>query len=463
MHVNLQTRLDSMLLEADHPLALKDMLAEIVRNEARPVDYTAIMKLLQSNPLAAEVEKDLWYRASGLINGRIFFAIPESSDVAQGRICFIGSDLYFLMRLAVTQGKAEFVSGKGNVIPVTIGFEDTGYFYAKGLGKWYKQENFISEHDFMLFTVLDYSACRYAIRRLSETELDGYISRNTRVRVCNWLMAFLKRKSANFPDSQENGFSISGALCYLLYHKPALFVDFPCNLSFCMSLDERFFITGKQFFLRSEAENPDFTEHYFGSDNGMLLEPQDVGKFNRALEALFGIGDAEQAMALFTELSRDYPEEWLLHKYIYQAAWQMEDIEAVRQHASIYRRAYPRDPDPLCTLVEVALIDEEYDKAMQYLMIVEELVHPDDIRTKADISSARMRVYWESGDTGLAVFEARRLLALEPDNEDALALLQEESFGENIHTQKDKLAHIITADFTNKAGRTAEIGESDDS
>jgi hypothetical protein len=440
-----------MLLEADHPLTLKNMLAEIACGESRPVDCAAILKLLQSSPFAAEIEKDLWCSASGLINGRIFFAIPETSDVAQGRICFIGSDLYFLMRLAVAQGKAEFVTEDGNVIPVTIGFEDIGYFYANGLGRWYAQENFAAEHDFMLFTVLDYSACRYAIRRFSEDELDGYISRNTRVRVCNWLMAFLQRKSARFPDSQAGGFSISGALSYLLYHKPALFTDFPCNLSFCMSLDERFFITGKQFFLRSEAENPDFTEHYFGGDNGMLLEPQDVGKFNRALEALFGIGDAGQAMTLFTELSRDYPEEWLLHKYIYQAAWQMEDFEAVRLHASIYRRVYARDPDPLCTLIEVALIDEEYDKAMQYLMIVDELVHPDDIRTKADISSARMRVYWESGDIGLAVFEARRLLALEPDNEDALALLEETPLGESIG-QKDKLAHIITADFTNKAG-----------
>jgi len=461
--VNLQNRLDSMLLKADRPLALKDMLAEIAGDESRPVDCTAFLKLLQSDPHAAEIEKDLWLSASALIDGRIFFAIPEASDVEQGRVCFIGSDLYFLMRLAVTQGKAEFVSEDGKIIPATIGFEDTGYFYAKGLGKWYRQQNFIAEHDFMLFTALDYRACRYGIRRLSEAELDAYVSRNTRVRVCNWLMVFLKRRAARFPDRQESGFSISGALCYLLYHKPALFADFPCNLSFCLSLDERFFITGKQFFLRSDAENPDFTEYYFGGDNGMLLEPQDVGKFNRALEALFGIGDAEQAMTLFTELSRDYPEEWLLHKYIYQAAWQMEDFEAVRLHASIYRRVYTRDPDPLCTLVEVALIDEEYDKAMQYLMIVEELVHPDDIRTKADIASARMRVYWESGDIGLAVFEADRLLALEPDNEEALALLAEYPVGAQVCSQKDKLPHIITADFTNKAGKTAEIGENDDS
>ena len=453
-------RLDSMLQAAENSLSLKNILEEITQNESRPIDCSAVQELLLACPHAAEVEKGRWMTASRLINGRLFFAIPERTDVEMGRLCFVGSDLYFLMRLAVTQGRAEFVATDGSVLQVTLGFEDTGYFYARGLERWYAQNKFVPEHDSILLTALDYRACRYSIRCLPETALDEYVSRGTRLRVCNWLMTFLSREAERFPGGLASGFSISGALCYLLYNKLALFNSFPCNLSFYMSLDERFFVTGKQFFLRDEAEEADFTEHYIGHDNGMLLEPQDVSKFNRALEALFGIGDAKQAKALFCQLLCDYPQERLLHKYIYQAAWHLEDFEAVRRHAAIYRRAYARDPDALCTLAEVAIIDGEYDKAKQYLSMAEELAHQEDKRTKADIAAARMRIYWECGDDTLAVLEAKRLLSLEPDNDEALMLLEDFPQTKRIQRENREGARIIKADFTN---RKVETGESDDS
>jgi tetratricopeptide (TPR) repeat protein len=461
LNTSMHARFEAILQAAGGPLSLKAIVEEIVKSESRPINCSAIQELLSACPYVAEVEKDLWLTASCVIDGRLFFAIPEHSDIEIGQVCFVGGDLFLLMRLAVVQGQAEFVAENGTVIPVKIGFEDTGYFYARGLENWYKQTKFVPERDSILLTAIDYRACRYAIRRLPESALDEYVSRNTRMRICNWLLTFLTRKPERFPGSLITGFSTSGALCYLLYNKSTLFNSFPCNLSFYMSLDERFFVTGKQFFLRDEDVETDFSEHYIGRDNGMLLEPQDVGKFNRALEALFGIGDAKQAKELFSQLQRDYPQERLLHKYIYQAAWQLEDYELVRRHATIYRRTYARDPDALCTLAEVAIMDGDFDKAKQYLSMAEERVHQDDKRTKADISAARMRIYWECGEDVLAVFEAKRLLALEPGNDEALMLLEEHpQMALPLRESKGVRAHIIRADFAN---RKVETGENDDS
>jgi len=457
----MQARLDCILQAADNPLKLKDVIATIAQDESHPVDCAAIHDFLLESPYAVEVEKDCWFNPSRLIDERMFFAIPERADVQAGRICFVGSDIYLLMRLAAERGKAEFVAEDGTVIPVGVRSEDMGYFYASGLESWYKQTKFRPEHDSVLLMVLDYRACRYAFRRLLETELDRFVSHGTRVRACNWLMSFLSRETVRLPEAEEGGFSVGGALCFLLHHKPALFASYPCNLSFYMSLDERFFVTGKQFFLRDEAESVNFTEHYIGDDNAMLLETRDGGKFNRALEALYGGADAEQAKKLFRQLLRDYPEEQLLHKYIYQAAWYLEDYETVRRHAKLYHSAFGRDPDALCTLAEVSILYGEYDKAEEYLMTAEKLVHPEDTRTKADICSARMRGYWERGAYLASVLEAKHLLTLEPDNEDALMLLRDfPELARRANRGRGGRANIIKADFTN---RRLEMGEKDDS
>ncbi len=452
----MQRQIDSILDEVAGPVPLASILSALADREARPVDCQAVEETLRANPLAAEVERGLWIRAERIVTGRSFFAIPEADDVRAGRVCCVGSDLFFLMRQGASQGKVILVDDAGQEIPSALSIEDTGYFFLDGLRDWYAESGFSPEQDSILLTCLDYEGARYGLRRLPEEMLDGYVGARMRTTLCTWLAAAVKREPSRLPGSLPNGFSISGALRFLLHDKAASFQSYPCNLSFFMSLDERFLVTGNQFVLRSEAVSEDFTEHYIGQEGSLLFEPQDIARFNRALEALFELGDAARARELFVQLAGDYPQEKLLHKYIYQAAWQLDDFEAVRRHASIYRERFPRDPDALCTLAEIAMLDGEYTKARQLLVEAEILVHPDDKTMLADVMIVRMRLLWETDDDDGAIRVARRLLELEPDNEEALALIEDHPLAREKPARPD----IIRADFARK--KTTETGDQDE-
>jgi len=452
----MHSHIDSILDEAAGPVSLSVLLSLLADRESRPVDCQVVEESLRANPLAAEVERALWVKASTIINGRSFFAIPEVEDVRAGRVCCVGSDLFFMMRLGARQGAVTLVTEDGQEIQSRLLVEDTGYFYLEGLDDWYRQTGFAAERDSLLVRCLDYDEVRYAIVRLEEPVLDGFVGSRMRTSICTWLVSQVKREPGRFPGTLPNGFSISGALRFLLHARGSFFERYPCNLSFFMSLDERFLVTGNQFILRSESQTEDFVEHYIGQESSLLFEPQDIARFNRALEALFELGDAATARDLFMQLAAEYPQEMLLHKYIYQAAWHLEDFEAVRRHVAIYLERFPRDPDAVCTLAEVAMFEGEYDKSAELLAQAETLVHPNDKTMLADVCIVRMRLLWETHDDEGAARVAQRLLELEPDNEEALALLEDHPLPEG----KTKRAGVIKADFARK--KTIETGEQDE-
>lgn len=452
----MQRQLDSILDEAAEALPLASILSALADREARPVDCQAVEAALRSNPLAAEVEKGVWIKAERLVKGRSFFAIPEADDVRAGRVCCVGSDLFFLMRVGASLGRVILVDEHGQEIFSTLTIEDTGYFFLAGLEDWYSANEFSPERDSVLLTCLDYEEARYGLRRLPEAALDEYVGSKMRTTLCTWLATLIKREPARLPGSLPNGFSISGALRFLLHDRQKSFQNYPCNLSFFLSLDERFLVTGNQFVLRSAMIVEDFTEHYIGQEGSLLFEPQDIARFNRALEALFELENAKKARELFVQLVADYPQEKLLHKYIYQAAWQLDDFEAVRRHANIYHERFPRDPDALCTLAEMSMLGGDYSKAHQLLLEAEALVHPDDRTMLADIMIVRMRLFWETENDEGAIRIARRLLALEPDNEEALAFLEDYASKNGKPLRPD----VIKADFS--VEETTETGDEDE-
>ena len=454
----MQTRIESILDEAASPVAITEILSSLSDIESRPVDCQAVEEALRASPLIAEVERGLWVRAASIINQRTFFAIPEAGDVRDGRVCFVGSDLFLLMRLAAKNGHAVLIPETDVEFEADFIIEDTGYFYLAGLEDWYRRSHFLPEKDSIIMTCLDYEAGRYGVRKLSEEELDVFVGARMRTTACNWLALTAKRDPQRFPGSLPNGFSISGALRFLLHDRPAFFQTFPCNLSFFLSLDERFLVTGNQFVLRSESPVDDYTEYYIGRETGLLFQPQDIAKFNRALESLFEMGDALRARELFVQLAGDYPQETLLHKYIYQAAWQLEDYEAVSRHASIYHEGFPRDPDALCTLAEIALVDGQYETAKRLLVKAESLVHPADTSMLADVLIVRMRLLWENNEDDEAARIAERLIEIEPENDEALGLLGDHSA--RPARGKSAKPDLIRADFSRK--KTTETGKEDE-
>jgi hypothetical protein len=74
----------------------------------------------------------------------------------------------------------------------------------------------------------------------------------------------------------------------------------------------------------------------------------------------------------------------------------------------------------------------------------------------ADVMIVRMRLLWETDDDDGAIRVARRLLELEPDNEEALALIEDHPLAREKPARPD----IIRADFARK--KTTETGDQDE-
>lgn len=394
------------------------------KEEGSPPTERAVQDFLEQDVRATEVEPGRFYSTARLVNGICFFGLPEPGEIAEGKLSLFGGELFPFLKPAFGREHVELAAKKG-VIRANFALEDSDFFLVRGLRDWYDEVGFKEGEDAVLFRIDDFYLARYTISRLGGRAFDKLMDSKKTLEMMDFTAALLEEQEKREP-AEEVSIPVARLLQTMLYRKAFDFTVFPCNLSFYLSDGGKFVVSGNRVLFRSDVEE-DFSPFYLGG-NGEIpteLEEHDLGELEAALTRLFVDGEPKKAASVLKELKLKYPGERILNKFLYQAAYFLEQDEEILHHTREYMEDFPADPDPLRTRGEVFFRQGKLEEAGECFREALRLIHPQDKSFLAEVSTLWMYLKWEQGDEQGALQLAQQALKAEPDNEEVKEFLEE--------------------------------------
>lgn len=442
--MDLASRLVAAFQEQPDALLSAEELQQLPGTPAH--EQNAIEQLLSEDYRFVEITPGQYRLAASLINGTLFFSIPETEDMEQGRLLVVGGELILLLQPAIRHGTGLFLSGEDE-FRVVFKIENSDFFYFGGLQQWYKDTDFKAGQDVALITVLDYENRKYAISKISEEQFTDMMEDGLREKISNHVVNLVENYPEDLADLSGERFSTGRMLAFLLHQRVFDFHAYPCNISFYLSMEDRLLVNGNFLQVPDEDLDDVYSEHYMGGSVEMAMEEEDIFQLDEALQLMFDQQKPKEAGTLLKQLKIKYPEEKLMHKFLYQAAYFLEDDEEVLKNAKEYAQAFPRDPDPYRTMGEVYFKQDKLEQAEASFDQSLRRVHPEDRLFRSDILTIWMYLKLDQGDLEQALSLGREALKADPENEEVLDFFRENGIEPLSDEESHPPGKVINVDF----------------
>lgn len=423
--MDLKVRINEVFTDLGRPGDIFTILDKLNQKYEEKTDKKKLIDILENDYEFFEAENGIFYKTNTVLNGLVFFTLPDGEDLKFGRLSVVGGELMFMLQPALRKGEVTFKTDHGE-FKSYFKVDDNDFFYFNNLDDWYKKENIKLGKHVIYITIDDYMGPVYKLSKIPEKQFNDFMDSSIPDEICDEIIDVVTNMPNRLVGEVEEKISSANILKLMLHDKKFDFTSYPANISFYMSLDHRFSMLGNSFAVDEEAQYDDeFAKYYIGDENGIYMDEEDIEKLDIALADLFENDKIKQGQKVIKELKLKYPEEKMLNKFLYQAAYFLEDGETIIRYADEYRKAFPNDPDPYRTKAEVFLQYGDFDMADKNLEKAFKLVHPEDKLFKSELYTVGMYIKWENREDENAFAMAIQAIEENENNEEAGMFLME--------------------------------------
>jgi len=146
-------------------------------------------------------------------------------------------------------------------------------------------------------------------------------------------------------------------------------------------------------------------------EQALRFMPDDAASMFELSEQYYNAGRIEEAFQMIQQAASLDPEnKWYQMRLglFYRNMEQYDDFTALYETLT---QKYPDDPDMLGELIDAYLVTEQYDKAVQKMDQLEQLLGPNDF-----ITEQRLNVYKHQGNDKKVISELEKLIEQNPEN-----------------------------------------------